>query len=209
VLAVPAGRGSLRWRRVAGEHEGARAHPQSCSARPEAAHIAVATGAGGPTWLLRWLRCSGDGASQRSGVLAAVRGGETSCGGGWDGGGPEDERGQRTRCSARPAMAAASALDAFKRQRARERGTEWEARGTSVGRARHPHQQGRGATTRQGEALAAAHGGHVHATRPPLGHFLEHVAGSGLGMVEHDFGPNWTLDLKGSLKPARCSIFFV
>jgi hypothetical protein len=42
----------------------------------------------------------------------------------------------------------------------------------------------------QGEALAAVHGRHVHAMHPPLGHFLEHVAGSGLGMVEHDFGPD-------------------
>jgi hypothetical protein len=48
----------------------------------------------------------------------------------------------------------------------------------------------RDATTWQGEVLAAAHGGHVHATRPPLGHFPEHVAGSGLGIVERDFGPD-------------------
>jgi hypothetical protein len=44
-------------------------------------------------------------ASQRSGVPATVRGGETSGGDGWDGGGPEDERGRRPRCSARPVMA--------------------------------------------------------------------------------------------------------
>jgi hypothetical protein len=97
--------------------------------------------------------------------------------------------GRKLELELEPAMAARfCARLRTRREASRGKGERQERGEASRGALGVCYRGHRDATTRQGEALAAAHGGHVHATRPSLGQFPEHVAGSVLGTVEHDFG---------------------
>jgi hypothetical protein len=103
-----------------------------------------------------------------------------------------DGAGRKLELELEPAMAgSAFALGLrTRREASRGKGERLESGEVSRGALGVCYRGRRDATMQQGEALAAAHGWHVHATRPLLGHFPEHVAGNGLGTVEHDSGPD-------------------
>jgi hypothetical protein len=121
-------------------------------------------------------------ASQRSGVPTAMRGGETSGGGGWDGRGLEDERGRRPWCLARSAMASTAAA-ARAREGERKGAPEGETEGREAWRSSASALEELGRVARRRTCVCLAWS--------PWRQIIEHLACSKVAKVGRRLGCFW------------------